>query len=193
MSVLLYGDNKEIIHAIEAIASEKNIKKEVFFDALESAFLQIAKDKFGSGYSFAVRIGRTSGLVEFMRELRVVEKVYNDLTEISLQDAQKIQKGAKLGDTISEDMPTIELNHDILYRVQKEISEVFRKCNSIFHNPIVNEPFCRMVAEGLICGCKEIIGNPNKIGSYLEFKEVGYDEFKKRCENAADIFWSKVC
>ena len=124
MSVLLYGDNKEIIHAIEAIASEKNIKKEVFFDALESAFLQIATDKFGSGYSFAVRIGRTSGLVEFMRELRVVEKVYNDLTEISLQDAQKIQKGAKLGDTISEDMPTIELNHDILYRVQKEISEV---------------------------------------------------------------------
>jgi hypothetical protein len=50
-----------------------------------------------------------------------------------------------------------------------------------------------MIAEGLICGCKEIIGSPNKIGSYLEFKDVGYDEFKKRCKNAADIFWSKIC
>jgi len=77
-------------------------------------------------------------------------------------------------------------------KTQKEISEVFRKCNSIFHNPIVNEPFCRMIAESLICGCKEIIGNPNKIGSYLEFKEVGYDEFKEKCENASSIFWDKI-
>ncbi len=124
MSVLLYGDNKEIIYAIEAIASEKNIKKEVFFDALEDAFLQVAKDTFGDGYSFAVRMGRTNGLVEFMRHLIVVEDVSNDMKEVSLENAQKINSTASIGDVVSEDMPIIELNHDILYRVQKEISSV---------------------------------------------------------------------
>lgn len=124
MSVLLYGDNKEILHAVEAIASEKNIKKEVFFDALEEAFLQVAKDTFGEGYKFAVRMGRTSGLVDFMRELTVVENVEDALTEISLEDAHKAQKDAKLGDVISEDMPTIELTHDILHKIQREIYDV---------------------------------------------------------------------
>jgi transcription termination/antitermination protein NusA len=124
VSVLLYGDNKEILHAIEAIASEKNIKKEIFFDALESAFLQVAQDTFGYGYNFAVRIGRTSGLVDFLRELAVVEEVKDELTEISLTDAQKTNKDAKIGDTITEDMPTIELNHDILHKVQREIYDV---------------------------------------------------------------------
>ncbi len=124
MSVLLYGDNKEIVSAIEAIASEKSIKKEVFFDALEAAFMQIAKNTFGDGYSFIVRFGRSNGLVEFARELKVVETVENEFREVSLKNAQSIKSGAKIGEIVAEDMPTIEINHDILYRIRKEISEV---------------------------------------------------------------------
>ena len=124
MSVLSYADNKEIINTIENIASEKNIKKEVFFDALESSFIQIAKDTFGDGYNFAARIGRANGLVEFFRILNVVENVNNDLQEITLKDAKKIDKTAELGGTVMEDMPTIEMTHDILHRVRKEIANV---------------------------------------------------------------------
>lgn len=122
MSVLLYGNNKEIVYAIEAIANEKNIKREVFFDALESSLIQIAKDTFGSQYSFVVHIGRVSGLVEFMRKLAVVEKVQDEFTEISLENARKIKSDAQLGDSIDEDMPTIELGHDIMHRIYKDIT-----------------------------------------------------------------------
>ena len=124
MSVLSYADNKEIINTIENIASEKNIKKEVFFDALESSFLQIAEDTFGNGYNFAVRIGRANGLVEFFRILTIVESVEDDLTEISLKEAKKLEKDAVLGQTIMEDMPTIEMTHEILHRIRKEIASV---------------------------------------------------------------------
>ena len=78
------------------------------------------------------------------------------------------------------------------HKSQEEIADVFKKCNSIFHSPVVNEPFCRMIAEGIICGCEDIIGMPNKIGSYLEFQDVGYENFKTHCENASSIFWDKV-
>lgn len=124
MSVLLYGNNKEILLAVETIAAEKNIKKEIFFDALEYAFLQVARDTFGSSYNFLVKIGRANGLVECVRQLNVVENPSNDFTEISLENAKKIKSDAVIGDVINEDMPTIELNHDIMHRVEKEISTV---------------------------------------------------------------------
>jgi len=73
-----------------------------------------------------------------------------------------------------------------------EVAEVFKKSKSLFHSPIVNEPFCRMVGEALLCGVDEVIGNPSKIGSYLEFQKVGYDLFRKNCQSAASKFWSSV-
>ena len=73
-----------------------------------------------------------------------------------------------------------------------EVSEVFKKSKALFHSPIVNEPFCRMVGEALLCGIDEIIGDTSKIGAYKEFSKVGYDKFKEGCENAASKFWEQV-
>jgi len=73
-----------------------------------------------------------------------------------------------------------------------EIAEIFQKAKAVFHSPIVNEPFCRMVGEALLCGVDEIIGDTSKIGSYLEFEKVGYDKFKERCHLASSEFWSKI-
>lgn len=144
MSVLLYGNNKEILLAIEAVAAEKNIKKEVFFNALESAFLEVAKSKFGEEYNFLVRIGRSNGLVDFLRQIKVVEKVENDFIEISLSDAHKTKPNAKIGDIIQEDMPTIELSHEILHHVQKEIYNVVlnaeKEAEFEYFNTLLNKP-----------------------------------------------------
>ena len=49
-----------------------------------------------------------------------------------------------------------------------------------------------MVGEALLCGVEEVIGEVNKIGAYLEFNKVGYDEFKNKCQNASEIFWQKI-
>jgi len=72
-----------------------------------------------------------------------------------------------------------------------EISSIFRKTRYIYHSPEVNEPFCRMVAEALLCGC-ELIGNKSKIGSFLEYSNKGKEKFKQNCHNASDIFWQKI-
>jgi len=77
------------------------------------------------------------------------------------------------------------LSHD-------EVAEVFKKSKALFHSPIVNEPFCRMVGEALLCGVNEIIGDTSKIGSYNEFNKVGYDKFKEGCQNSASKFWEKI-
>ena len=77
-------------------------------------------------------------------------------------------------------------------KTQEEVADILKQSKAIFHSPIVNEPFCRMIGEALLCGVEEVIGEVNKIGSYLEFNKVGYDEFKNKCENASEIFWQKI-
>lgn len=77
------------------------------------------------------------------------------------------------------------------YQTQEKVAEYFQKSKKIFHKPMVNEPFCRMVAEALLCGC-EFEGNKNTIGSYLEYNKHGAEAFKEGCKNAADLFWAQI-
>ena len=74
----------------------------------------------------------------------------------------------------------------------EEIATIFQQAKALYHNPLVNEPFCRMVGEALLCGVEEFIGATDKIGAYLEFHAVGREKFKDGCENAAKNFWEKV-
>lgn len=73
-----------------------------------------------------------------------------------------------------------------------ETAEVYQRSNTIFHNPIVNEPFCRMVAEAILCGVKDLQGNESKIGSVQEYKRIGAKKFAENCMNAPQIFWNKI-
>ena len=72
-----------------------------------------------------------------------------------------------------------------------EILEIYSQSKYIYHNPIVNEPFCRMVGEALLCGC-DFIGDKSKIGSIQEFEKNGYYKFATNCKNAVEIFWDKI-
>jgi len=88
-----------------------------------------------------------------------------------------------------ENEPNIKFNGSCKH---EEVADVFQRTKAVFHAPVVNEPFCRMIGEALLCGVETIIGDTSKIGSYLEFEKVGYDNFKKGCEEASSKFWEKV-
>ena len=97
--------------------------------------------------------------------------------------------GAKNAESIFDNYPNINFNGKIEHN---EIPKVFQSCQSVFHSPIVNEPFCRMVGESILCGVESIIGSPEKIGSYLEYERLGLDQFKNNCRDALDNFWGAV-
>mgnify|MGYP003131305279 CR=1 FL=1 len=96
-------------------------------------------------------------------------------------------------DTINlkEDLDKLN-NIESIEKVEpEEVYKYLQKTKAIFHKPIVREPFCRMVAEALLCGC-ELIGHKDKIGSYLEYTKVGEEEFRNKCRNASTLFWEKI-
>ena len=97
------------------------------------------------------------------------------------------------GDTNPESSFEKETNIDFKgSKPYEEVASVFQQAQAVFHSPIVNEPFCRMIGEALLCGVEEIIGQTDKIGSYLEFQKVGYEKFKEKCGKATETFWTAI-
>ena len=75
-----------------------------------------------------------------------------------------------------------KINHD-------QMLEFYNRIDSLYYNPVCNEPFCRAVGEALMCGTK-IVGGSNRVGSLHMFNED--DNFKDKCINAAANFWSII-
>jgi len=62
---------------------------------MESAIEKAARTRYGTENEIYVAIDRTSGKIELGRKLKVVEKVLNSHSEISLEDAKAKQEDAK--------------------------------------------------------------------------------------------------
>lgn len=72
----------------------------------------------------------------------------------------------------------------------QNLSNIFNTHKYIYHHPEVKEPFCRMVAEALMCGMQPLCND--KIGCLKEFEKNGIEKFSKNCKEAPKIFWEKI-
>ena len=100
--------NKELIEALNQIEKEKDISKEVLFEAIENSLLAACKNEFGKDNSVAVNnikvnINRENGNIDVFAEKTIVEEVTNSLTEITLDAAKKNfpKKKLDIGDVVN--------------------------------------------------------------------------------------------
>ena len=93
-------DNKELILALEDLEKEKGIKKELILESIETALVTAYKRNFNSSENVRVVMDKKTGntLVYAIKE--VVEKVENDVEQIGLKEAKKINKTVKIGDKV---------------------------------------------------------------------------------------------
>ncbi len=92
--------NSELILALEALESEKRIKKEIMFDALETALVTAYKKNFGANYNCFAEVNRETGDMRVYCTKTVVDEVEDDCLEMSLEEATKINKRYKVGDLV---------------------------------------------------------------------------------------------
>jgi len=64
----------------------------------------------------------------------------------------------------------------------EDMPKLYNKYRSLFYKPTLYEPFCRSIAEAILCGIQ--IDSNNLVGSLHFFDEVGHDEFVYQCSNA---------
>jgi transcription termination/antitermination protein NusA len=92
--------NGEFLQAIEQIAKEKGISKDLLFEAIDLALVSAYKKNFGTAQNVKVLIDKQTGEVEVYALKLVVEVVESDLLELSLEEAKSINRNYELGDTV---------------------------------------------------------------------------------------------
>ena len=90
----------EFIEALEEIASEKGISKDVIFDALEAALISGYKKNFGSSQNVEVMVNKENGEVKVYAKKSVVEEVESDIFEIDIDEAKKMDVNYELEDVV---------------------------------------------------------------------------------------------
>ncbi len=97
-------DNKQLIVAIQELEKEKGIKKDYLLDSIEQALLTAYKRNYNSQENVKVVVDRETGASHLYSVKEVVEHAENPILQISLADARKINKEAKIGDTVDVEL-----------------------------------------------------------------------------------------
>lgn len=90
----------EFMEALEQIAREKGITKEVLIDTIEAALISAYRKNFGSAQNVRVLIDRLTGEVKVFSRKNVVEVVTDSRTEMSLDEAREIDPRYNLEDIV---------------------------------------------------------------------------------------------
>lgn len=94
--------NGEFLQAMDQIAKEKGVSKDLLFEAIDLALVSAYKKNFGTAQNVKVLIDKQTGEVEVYALKTVVDKVESDLLEISIWEAKAINRNYDLGDTVEK-------------------------------------------------------------------------------------------
>ena len=72
----------------------------------------------------------------------------------------------------------------------EQMPKLYNRYKTLFYKPAMYEPFCRSVAEALLCGID--VQSNDLVGGLHFFNEVGYDDFVSQCDKAPETFWEKI-
>ncbi|HEX9653238.1 MAG TPA: transcription termination factor NusA [bacterium] len=92
----------EIVEAFAQIAKEKNIERELLGEILESTILSIIKKKYGKSDNFNIFVSMDKGEIEIYQNKTIVEQVSDEVEEIDLESARKVEPDLDLGDEYIE-------------------------------------------------------------------------------------------
>ena len=119
-------DSTELIRIADAVADEKSISKDLVLSSMESAIEKAAKTRYGNENEIYVKIDRATGKIELGRKLKVVEKVMNTHSEISLEEALEKKSDAKIDDIIDEELPPVDFGRIAAQTAKQVISHQIR-------------------------------------------------------------------
>jgi transcription termination/antitermination protein NusA len=103
--------NKEILLVVDVVSNEKDVDKEIIFDAIEAALASATRKKNGGDIDVRVEIDRETGDYSSFRRWQVieepVEEEFDEKTHMLLADAKKTNSEIQVGEYIEEAMDSI--------------------------------------------------------------------------------------
>ena len=119
-------DSTELIRIADAVAAEKSIDKDLVLTSMETAIEKAARTRYGSENDIYVSIDRETGIIELGRKLKVVEKVLESHSEISIDEAKEKYPEIQIGGEIKEELPPIDFGRIAAQTAKQVISVQIR-------------------------------------------------------------------
>ena len=101
----------ELLQTAEAVAREKMIDPSLVIEAMEESLARAAKSRYGADLDIRVKIDRKTGRATFTRVRTVVadEELENEKAELTVAQAKPYLDDPKVGDTIVDEVPPVEM------------------------------------------------------------------------------------
>lgn len=92
--------SSQLFDAIDLLAEEKGIDKEILLEALEAALISAYKKNFKSASNVSVELDEDKGTMKVLSRKTVVEEVEDHQQEISLEEARLVDPNYDIDDVI---------------------------------------------------------------------------------------------
>ena len=103
----IYGST-ELLQIADAVAREKGLSKDSVLEAMEQAIQVAGRRKFGHEHDIRAEIDKKTGEIKLYRVRTVVEVVENEMTQLTLKQAHKLDKNLAIGDELRDLLPPID-------------------------------------------------------------------------------------
>ena len=118
---------KELLGALDAFEQEKGISKDVVIEALKEALEKAYKKNTDPDALCRVDINSVKGTIEMYEQKNVVEDVTDDLYEIELEDARKINPDLNIGDVLETPVDTDTLTRLAALQAKQVLTQKIRE------------------------------------------------------------------
>ena len=119
--------NNELLEALNILEQEKNISKETLLEAIENSLLTACKNHFGKAENVKVVIDPDTCEYHCFQEKTVVENVEDPIEQISLPNAQMINRKYELGDVVQVEVKSKEFGRIATQNAKNVILQKIRE------------------------------------------------------------------
>lgn len=154
----------EIVEAFNQIVKDKNIDKELLSEILESIMYTIVKKKYGTAENFNIFVSMDKGEIEICQSKIIVEKVTDEILEIDLETAQKVEPDLEIGDEFLDIIDPSNFGRRLIISAKQNLNQKIREAekDSIF------DEYITRVGEIIIGDIRQI----NRAEIYLNVERI---------------------
>lgn len=96
----------EIKRVVDQVSRDRGIDKIVLIKAIEEALKSAARKKYGNKIDIEIQYNEERGDIEAFQFKKVVETVTDSMTQINLEEGQKLDPECEIGDSLGTKMDT---------------------------------------------------------------------------------------
>lgn len=123
--------NKEFFEALNTLEKENGIAKEYMLERIRSALETAVRRDDGNTDNIEVIVDEESNSISLIRRWTVVEEITDKNTQLLREDALKINKRAKLGSEVIEELRTKEFGRIAAQSAKQVIIQAIREAEKL--------------------------------------------------------------